>query len=57
MDLIERACDLIDAGVRSRSHVCAGVKDHSADAEPLGAIELVDHGCDRLAMKLRICRR
>src|SRR5438105_12274150 len=55
VNLVEGSRDLIDASIRSRAHVRAGMKHDSADAEALGAIELVDHRRDRFAMKLAIC--
>ena len=54
--MIERARDLIDRRVRARAHVRAGMQHDGVDAEALRAIELVDHGGDRLAVELRVRR-
>jgi hypothetical protein len=55
--LVERARNPFDAGVRSRAHVRTGMKHDPADAEALGAVELIDHGRDRFLVELLVRRR
>src|ERR1043165_5684496 len=56
MHVVERARDLVGAGGDARAEVRAGMEDDGVDAEALGAVELVGHRLERVAVDLRVRR-
>src|SRR5581483_5553124 len=56
VDPIERSRSLFDSCARTRAHVRAWMQHDCGEAEALSAMEVVDYGGDRFAMKLRVRR-